>query len=1464
MSTVPSGHVGALPCVPTARRGRVLRAAFVAVAFLVPATAAAQIYYVDQSSASCSNTGPGTEAQPYCTITSAINARGAPGVTIRVKPGTYREQVTVNTSGAAGSPLVIEAVGSGVVVDGADSFSTPADWVLLSGNVYRAAGVTWAPLQVFKNGARLTPSTSAPAGLPPNSFTWVSGEGLYVNVGGGNPGSQQLLVGQRTHGFNLNTRSWVTIAGFVVRNTEDRGFNLGTGCTNVVLSSNDVSFANGYGIRISGCTNITVQNNRVSKGNYHGIGLLASSTGCILRGNESFENADPTVSRANGIYLYASSSNTVSANRTHHNQDSGILFTGGSNDNVSVNNMSYANGDHGIDHLASTGTIHGNDVVFGNYRDGFSIEGSASNTQLHNCIAVENGLTTGRYNLWVDGTSPGFVSDYNIIWNSTGQDPFKYISTPYATIAAYRAASGQDAHSLQSNPRFANGGSGDFRLLSNSPAIDAANSGAPNWPSTDAIGRARVNTIGVPNTGAGPILFGDRGAFEFAGDQPPVVSAPATASVAENGLLTVNITASDPDNQVITSLTASGLPSGATFTAGAGNTSGTLSWTPNYTQAGAYSITFTATNALSGSSTTQVTVSNTDRAPVVTAPASASVAEASLLTVNVSASDPDAQAITSLTASGLPAGATFTPGAGNATGTLTWTPGYTQSGTYNITFTATNSRSGSATTQVIVTNTNGPPVVVAPPTATIPEDSRLTFEVTASDPDGTSINSLTASGLPAGATFTKNGANTTGTFTWTPNFNQAGTYTVIFTASNSLTGRDTTVITVTNTDRAPVVTAPATKTGPENSQLTISITASDPDAEPITSLTASGLPTGATFMAGAGNATGTVSWTPDFTQSGSYSITFIATNTLSDTASTAVTITNLDRIPSVTAPPTATVAEGAELIVSVTVSDPDLDPVTSLTAAGLPAGATFTPGAGNTTGLLRWTPDFSQAGSYNIIFTASNALSGAATTQVTVTNVDRAPVVTAPSTVTVARNDLLTIQVTAFDPDAQAITSLTASGLPAGATFIPGAENTTGTLSWTPAFTESGTHTVSFTASNQLSGSATTQITISGGDRAPMVTAPATMSVAENEPLTLDITAVDPDGEPIASLTAADLPAGATFTAGPGNASGTLAWTPDFTQSGSYAVTFTATNALSGSATTQVTVTGSDRAPVLSVPATASGAENALLTVTITAQDPDGEPITSLTAADLPPGATFTPSAENTIGTLSWTPNFSQSGGYTVSFTAANALSDSAVTQITIIGTDRPPMVSAPDTVIFVEGQANKMIVTAVDLDGQAIVLWTVTGLPAGATFKRSHDNTVGTLSWTPSLAPAGPMVVIFTAQSTTSSSDTTVVFVAPAVAGVEDGDALRSAPRVLPNPMRGSGQLRFGTSREGAVRVDIFDLSGRMIGTPVNEAHARAGEFVIPIGSPNGGTGSLSPGLYFYRVRTPDGTSRGRFMVRR
>jgi hypothetical protein len=114
-------------------------------------------------------------------------------------------------------------------------------------------------------------------------------------------------------------------------------------------------------------------------------------------------------------------------------------------------------------------------------------------------------------------------------------------------------------------------------------------------------------------------------------------------------------------------------------------------------------VTFTASNALSGSATTHITIAEqaVNHPPVVTAPATQSVNEGQLLTFTVTATDADGDHVT-LTASGVPSGATFTDN-GDNTGTFSWMPGSTQSGTYTVTFNGDDGHGGTATATTVIT-----------------------------------------------------------------------------------------------------------------------------------------------------------------------------------------------------------------------------------------------------------------------------------------------------------------------------------------------------------------------------------------------------------------------------------------------------------------------------------------------------------------------------------------------------------------------------------------------------------------------------------------------------------------------------------------------------------------------------------------------------------------------------------------
>ena len=79
-------------------------------------------------------------------------------------------------------------------------------------------------------------------------------------------------------------------------------------------------------------------------------------------------------------------------------------------------------------------------------------------------------------------------------------------------------------------------------------------------------------------------------------NQAPTITNPGTQSIQEGQTLSLQLQASDPDGNTIT-YSASNLPTGATID----GLSGVLSWTPQGSQAGTYSITVTASDSFGGS-----------------------------------------------------------------------------------------------------------------------------------------------------------------------------------------------------------------------------------------------------------------------------------------------------------------------------------------------------------------------------------------------------------------------------------------------------------------------------------------------------------------------------------------------------------------------------------------------------------------------------------------------------------------------------------------------------------------------------------------------------------------------------------------------------------------------------------------------------------------------------------------------
>lgn len=330
-----------------------------------------------------------------------------------------------------------------------------------------------------------------------------------------------------------------------------------------------------------------------------------------------------------------------------------------------------------------------------------------------------------------------------------------------------------------------------------------------------------------------------------------------------------------------------------------------------------------------------------------------SVGEGAPLSFSVSGSDSDNDQL-AYSAGNLPNGASFNA----ATRQFSWTPDFEQGENtriYSVTFSVSDgAASDSETVTINVTNINRAPVLASIGNKALAEGDSLNIVVAATDPDANPLT-YSASNLPSGAVFIPS----TRSFSWIPAADQAGSYAVTFSVTDgSMSDSETVTLSVSNGNEAPLLDAIGAKNIAENSRLSFTVSASDANSDSLT-YSAAGLPAGASFDAGQQ----IFSWTPDFSQAGNYSATFNVTDgTQSDSETINITVTNTNRLPTISGAPATSVMAGTGYSFVPTASDADGDTLT-FSISNKPAWASFAPASGQLSG----TPGEQNIGSSAVI-----------------------------------------------------------------------------------------------------------------------------------------------------------------------------------------------------------------------------------------------------------------------------------------------------------------------------------------------------------------------------------------------------------------------------------------------------------------------------------------------------------------
>lgn len=249
----------------------------------------------------------------------------------------------------------------------------------------------------------------------------------------------------------------------------------------------------------------------------------------------------------------------------------------------------------------------------------------------------------------------------------------------------------------------------------------------------------------------------------------------------------------------------------------------------------------------------------------------------------------------------------------------------------------------------------------------------------------------------------------------------------------------------------------------------------------------------------------------------------------------------INPIPDTTAP------EGDAFSYDIVASDPDGDPVT-ITLTTAPTGMSL-----DASDNIQWTPDYSQAGVYEVVVEASDGRSGISEQSftITVTDINRTPEATAQS-VTAYEDTAIAITLAGTDDDNDPL-SFTVDALPTKGTL----SGTAPDLTYTPNANESGSDSFQFYVNDGQVNSAvvTVTITINAVNDAPVLQFSPAITAEENLGYSTTVSATDIDSTTI-TYTLDIYPERMTIVPD----SGIIYWVPDYDDAGAHFVTVVATD----------------------------------------------------------------------------------------------------------------------------------------------------------------------------------------------------------------------------------------------------------------------------------------------------------------
>ncbi|HVP35568.1 MAG TPA: tandem-95 repeat protein [Terriglobales bacterium] len=575
---------------------------------------------------------------------------------------------------------------------------------------------------------------------------------------------------------------------------------------------------------------------------------------------------------------------------------------------------------------------------------------------------------------------------------------------------------------------------------------------------------------------------------------PPVLDSIRAKTVNEGQVLSLRVHATDANGDRLI-LNATNIPLNATFT-DSGNGAGSFRFSPSYLQSGVYTVTFFARDTVGAvdSELVPITVVNVNNPPVLDSIGAKNLNEGQILSFRIHSMDINGDRLI-LNALNIPSNAVFTD-SGNGAGSFRFSPNYTQSGIYNVTFIARDTV-GAADTELVhitVINVNNPPVLDSIGSKSVTEGQILTFRVHSTDINGDSLI-LSALNIPANAIFIDS-TRGTGSFRFSPDYTQAGAYNITIIARDTAGAADSEVVAITVIgagNQTPVLDSIGPRSVNEGSILTIRVHATDADRDSMV-MSMTNLPANAVFT-DSGNGSGLFRFNPNYVQAGLYHVTFKATDPSSaiDSEIVAITVINVNNPPVLDSIGAKNLTEGQVLAFRIHAFDINGDRLL-LSALNVPTNATFTDST-NGAGSFTFSPNYFQAGTYNVTFISRDTVGAADSelVQITVNNLNHDPVLDPIGPKIMDEGTNLVFRVHATDVDAESL-RLTVTNLPLNAAFVDSG-NGAGSFYFSPSCSQAGIYNVHFKVVDPYlaSDSEIVQITVNS-QHSPSLSLPADSS----------------------------------------------------------------------------------------------------------------------------------------------------------------------------------------------------------------------------------------------------------------------------------------------------------------------------------------------------------------------------------